>query len=145
AIALTHAIARIADPPRLRIVRAASGATTAERYGSTHTHGFKPGDPLVLIVRGDVHDIGDSITVVRSERRDRRITVEIESRRFHGPHTASGSIVPLAEIELGALAANDYTVVVRWTGLQYSDPLHPERATDPKLELQAFGMPLEVR
>jgi hypothetical protein len=111
------------------VVPANAGKTVLERYRS----GARPtsGTPLVVIARLPDANSPDAFNVTDAHRDGTKISIAIESRRFHGPLSANVVTTPLVEIALGELATGTYTIELEEQILDFTKYDAPQTASKP--------------
>jgi hypothetical protein len=95
--------------------------------------------PLVLLWQGAALSSADTLEVTGASRRDRRIDLYIELRRFTGTVHANVITVPVVEVRLGVLKPGRYEVSVEETEFYFTDHDHPERGLDPVARRAGFS------
>jgi len=126
---LASTITRASVEPPVAIVPASAGKTVLERYRS----GARPtsGTPLVVIVRLPDASSPDTFTVTDAQRDGLKISIAIESRRFHGALAANVVTTPLIEIALGELGTGTYTIDIDEQILDFTKYDAPQTASKP--------------
>jgi hypothetical protein len=125
--------------PRFVVAPAAGGATLQlyRRFAETPLS-CRSGDPVVAIVRTDLLNTPDRVTISASERVGRTFTLTLDIRRFDGPLAANDPWIALIRIELGSLPAAEYELIVHEIGRRFTQRDNPDQAEDPTTRTERF-------
>lgn len=99
--------------------------------------------PIVLLFCCEPLSLPDTISIKGSSRTGSLIELQVELRRFDGTLHLNTVLVPIVELDLGALEPDRYEVVVDVAELSYSEFGHPENAIDAGTRRTNFSFLVE--